>query len=288
MRRMIFAALATSAMAVATPAIAQITPGAHTVTDVSAPLPPPGTFGQVPGENTGGGSATINSTNVSDTDGSLAITGDRARVQTGVQYDLDGIGTVYPTNTGIAANSLVDLTADYIINSLSAGPGQDLYTPAFRVLLQDGSTRSELIWEGTYNDPANNLGLGAGSADAGDLFWQFVSGCGPTIVGGGCPGSGTYVMHTLADWGDLFGANAFVSGLSLGVGSGAGDVFSANIDNFALTTDAGTASYNFAVADTGAVPEPATWAMMLMGFGGIGFQMRRSRRNGGSLLKQAA
>ena len=28
---------------------------------------------------------------------------------------------------------------------------------------------------------------------------------------------------------------------------------------------------------TGAVPEPATWAMMLLGFGGIGFAMRRRR-----------
>ena len=28
----------------------------------------------------------------------------------------------------------------------------------------------------------------------------------------------------------------------------------------------------------GAVPEPATWAMMLLGFGGIGFQMRRQRK----------
>jgi hypothetical protein len=30
-------------------------------------------------------------------------------------------------------------------------------------------------------------------------------------------------------------------------------------------------------AATGAVPEPATWAMMLLGFSGIGFAMRRSR-----------
>jgi hypothetical protein len=29
---------------------------------------------------------------------------------------------------------------------------------------------------------------------------------------------------------------------------------------------------------TGAVPEPATWAMMLIGFGGIGFAMRRQRK----------
>jgi len=29
---------------------------------------------------------------------------------------------------------------------------------------------------------------------------------------------------------------------------------------------------------TGAVPEPATWAMMLLGFGGIGAAMRRRRK----------
>jgi hypothetical protein len=38
---------------------------------------------------------------------------------------------------------------------------------------------------------------------------------------------------------------------------------------------------------TAAVPEPATWAMMLLGFGGVGFQMRRQRRKG-SFLTQAA
>ncbi len=31
----------------------------------------------------------------------------------------------------------------------------------------------------------------------------------------------------------------------------------------------------------GAVPEPATWAMMLLGFGGIGMAMRRTVRKGG-------
>jgi hypothetical protein len=35
-----------------------------------------------------------------------------------------------------------------------------------------------------------------------------------------------------------------------------------------------------------AVPEPGTWAMMLLGFGAIGFSMRRRRQTG--FLYQAA
>ena len=38
---------------------------------------------------------------------------------------------------------------------------------------------------------------------------------------------------------------------------------------------------------TGPVPEPATWAMMLLGFGGIGMAMRRSRRRSGALMQIA-
>jgi len=36
-----------------------------------------------------------------------------------------------------------------------------------------------------------------------------------------------------------------------------------------------------------AVPEPATWAMMLLGFGGIGVAMRRRQRRGGALMQVA-
>lgn len=36
---------------------------------------------------------------------------------------------------------------------------------------------------------------------------------------------------------------------------------------------------------TGGVPEPATWAMMLLGFGAVGFTMRRRRRE---IMPQAA
>jgi hypothetical protein len=45
-------------------------------------------------------------------------------------------------------------------------------------------------------------------------------------------------------------------------------------------TSAGEGSYggNLTFTPNSAVPEPATWAMMLMGFGAIGFGMRRRRK----------
>jgi hypothetical protein len=38
---------------------------------------------------------------------------------------------------------------------------------------------------------------------------------------------------------------------------------------------------------TTAVPEPGTWALMLVGFGAVGFSMRRRRRQANSILQMA-
>ena len=53
-------------------------------------------------------------------------------------------------------------------------------------------------------------------------------------------------------------------------------------------TTFGDASYSgtLSFGSTAAVPEPATWALMLLGFGAVGFSMRR--RQAGSFLQQAA
>jgi hypothetical protein len=41
------------------------------------------------------------------------------------------------------------------------------------------------------------------------------------------------------------------------------------------------------IAAPGAIPEPGTWGMMLLGFTGIGMALRRSRRRSGALLQIA-
>src|SRR5438270_2107920 len=56
-----------------------------------------------------------------------------------------------------------------------------------------------------------------------------------------------------------------------------------------ITLTNGQGSSNAQIFSTGvpAVPEPATWALMLLGFGGIGMAMRRSRKTSGRLLQIA-
>jgi hypothetical protein len=267
--------LAAALAAVATPAAAQ-----QAVTNLDSPVPAGTSFGSIPGENSAGSTTEISATTALDANGSLHIAGDRTRVQTGVQY---GGARGFPTNLGITADQLLSLTGDYIVNNGGTG---GIQSPAFRVSLNnDSGARTELIWESSYNG-----GFTVGTPDsvtAGDKFWRYIAGCGADF-GSTCGASGTYEMHTLAEWGDSLDlAGFFVSAFGVGDGSGAGAGFDAYVDHLSLATsnaDFGTRTYDFQVA--AAVPEPATWGMMLLGFGAIGFSMRRKRDT--NALRQAA
>ena len=50
---------------------------------------------------------------------------------------------------------------------------------------------------------------------------------------------------------------------------------------------AGSLGGSITIRQANAVPEPATWGMMLMGFGAAGFALRRSRRRRADLLQIA-
>ena len=84
-------------------------------------------------------------------------------------------------------------------------------------------------------------------------------------------GSGSVVR---ADFGD--------NGLEAAGQTSATYIFRTNATDYNLggtfTTQDGSVAQRANFQPTGAVPEPATWAMMLLGFGGIGFAMRMRTR----------
>lgn len=147
-----FNVLTTAAMAalaagivIAQPAVA----ATQTVTSLGLPVPAGTEWGSLPGENTGGGDAYISSAAPRSGNGSLELVGDRTRVQTGVQYGGPGVAT----NLGLLSDVL-SLVFDW---QVAADSARQTYTPALRLMVQDGAQRSELIWEGAYNPGVGGL-----------------------------------------------------------------------------------------------------------------------------------
>lgn len=225
-----------------------------TVTDVSG-LPSATQWGTLPGENTNGGTAAITTSAPRNGNGSLEMSGDRTRTQLGIQY------APFRTDLGALAD-VQSLVFDWMIAPGSTNPYNSDYTPALRLLIQNGAVRQELIWEGAYNNvygPQTNPGTWYSSSSS-DLFY----------ITGGSVNEG----QTIAQWAAQLGG-ARVSGISVGVGSGATTGYRAFADNVALTTVNGVTNYNFEVA--AAVPEPSTWAVLILGFGVVGGAMRARR-----------
>jgi len=124
-------------------------------------------------------------------------------------------------------------------------------------------------------DSLGSFMLGANATNyTGDLFKLLVTFTAPAGVSGG----GTFNANLI---GSVTGANN--GGVTITFSnptqifhSSIGD-FTLGVNNVSISGTSGTP-----VPITGyllaAVPEPATWAMMLVGFGGIGLAMRRRRR----------
>lgn len=119
----------------------------------------------------------------------------------------------------------------------------------------------------------DNLMLNSGPVSQLGFYMNYCPNCGgddPTISALDSSGNPfeSFDLATLAPISTPGGMNVFAF---RGIADASADIYGLRFGgNYILVT--GTAN-----GETGAVPEPATWAMMLFGFGAIGFATRRRR-----------
>lgn len=169
--------------------------------------------------------------------------------------------TAPSTQTGLYSKSNVSILDENGIGLVSDPSGQN-------EISDSGSTWSSALSPGGSFIQLDFSGLNAGtlvsflmgSTTAGEgwtVFGTNTAGCGATV------GCGTHI----------------VSGTGDGVWTSLGVPAFTYYDFYATGTSGGNAS-NVLLGELNlsAVPEPATWAMMLIGFGAIGFAARRGRK----------
>lgn len=225
-------------------------------------------WGSIPGENSAGASATITNTVPRNGNGSLELVGDRTRYSNGNYYDRTSAGLY-------AASTVSGLTFDWQVASAGTNPYSPDYTPALRLHIFDPgtNTRSELVWEGAYNNVYGNETKNTWYVTGtNDKFYQFVTGSGVTLNGG------SQVNQTLAQWIATYSTSATVKAISVGDGSGASATYHAFVDDVTISfTNGASTVYNFETAPvTNPVPEPATLAILGAGLAGIA-SLRRKR-----------
>jgi hypothetical protein len=221
---------------------------------------PGGAWTNPPGENGDGtGSSAITNTVARDGNGSIELHGDRTRFVLGDLYS--------PASNLGALSDYADLAFDWRIAGDSVGNLDPDYSPALRLTFwydKAGTmTKDEFVWEAAYN------GL-YGAATVPDTWYSTNSSSTFYLKSLGDENN----QKTLSNWLNGYGSEAYVSAIYIGVGSSAGPGYHAFADN--VVADGVT--YNFETAGSGAVPEPATWAMMVLGFGAVGSLIRGQRR----------
>ncbi len=206
------------------------------------------------GDNSGGGNSTITNTAAHDGNGSIELFGDRTRFVNGNYYG----GALSPSQ-GLLSN-VQSLTFDW---SVAVGSTSSLIpsaSPALILYVQDGSSRSQLIWEGAYNGYALQSSVTQGTwytSGASDRFYK---------SGDNDPNT----APALADFATLvtrygYTPTAYISAIGVGVGSTIGSGYHAFADDITLTTKTGASTtYNFETnAPTSTVPDTGSTLALL-------------------------
>lgn len=155
-------------------------------------------------------------------------------------------------NAGSFQNPTVQCTP-----TVTSCPNGQTFTDTVQFTTPTGFNTVSAILNSTFNtaNPLTNLNFGSVTLNNGTTTFAFTS------VNGVFDSASRELIPLVA---------------------GASNLLTINGTTFGDASYSGTLSFG----QTAAVPEPATWALMLMGLGAVGFSMRR--RRAGSFLPQAA
>lgn len=177
-------------------------------------------------------------------------TGGFTQYGTGTFNGSNAFGATW-TDVGYFANqtNLTNLFQILLVDRSDVAPGDfDILFNYDRILWETGSASGGT---GGFGGISAAAGFNAGQGNAPGTFFEL---------------AGSRVNGALVNG----GSNALVSNSNIG--------------------DAGRFVFNVRNGQivTGAVPEPGTWAMMLIGFGSMGVALRRNRRRSATLIAQVA
>lgn len=189
----------------------------------------------------------------------------------------------YVKNWGVVAGrtlgNLSNVGYDWLRSS-SSTTGQHL-APALRLAYRTaGGNAGYLIYENVYNGGSTAAPVTTDAWVVADttnaFFWMRAFGPGRTIE--------QYDV-TLDQWKNgyasgsshVLDANTSITGIEVGVGSGWSGTFDGAVDHVRLSFGSDSISADFEPDAVAAVPEPASWGMMILGFGMVGAGMRRRK-----------
>ena len=168
------------------------------------------------------------------------------------------------------------------------------YTPANATVLTNGNNELAVRFHKTFQvAPASVMnGVYMFALGTTPISFDFSIG---GVTGGGATSNANITLTNLLT-GDKVSGSPFI--FLDNITTASGDIqkqwrlnwfstlnFNANVDNtyrIDLTAGGNTVT-SFAQLGAGAVPEPTTWAMMLLGFGAMGVSLRRRRRTNNQL-----